>query len=278
MVQSLDGLVAARSRAPSYSRYGLRWWHGWTPLAVLPAAVVALLPAAWPRWAFMWTLAFAIYCGCKWLTWKRTPTAGVSLWRSIGYLAAWPGLDAASFLNPSPARAVQRPPRSEWLFAAAKLILGIGLLYGLARLVPSEHPYLIGWVGMAGIVAVLHFGTFHLLSCAWRRAGVDARPLMDWPIVSVSVSEFWRRRWNTAFRDLTHRFLFRPFKSQLGPRGAVLAGFVFSGLVHDAVISLPAGGGYGGPTVFFLLQGVAILAERSRVAKGIGLGTGWRGW
>ncbi len=87
MVQSLDGLVAAGLRAPTYSRSGLSWWHGWIPLAVLPAAVVALVPAAWPRWAFMWTLAFAIYCGCKWLTWKRTPTPGdhcgeeLAIWR-----------------------------------------------------------------------------------------------------------------------------------------------------------------------------------------------------
>jgi alginate O-acetyltransferase complex protein AlgI len=200
------------------------------------------------------------------------------LWKSIGYLAAWPGLDAASFLNPAPIRAVRRPPLSEWVFAAAKFVLGIGLLYGLAGLVPIEYPYLVGWVGMVGIVAVLHFGTFHLLSCAWRREGVDAWPLMDWPLASVTVSEFWGRRWNTAFRDLTHRFLFCPLKAGLGPRGAVLVGFVFSGLVHEAVISLPAGGGYGGPTVFFLLQGVAIVAQRSRVARRMGLETGWRGW
>jgi hypothetical protein len=125
---------------------------------------------------------------------------------------------------------------------------------------------------------MLHFGTFHLLSCAWRRAGVEARPLMNWPLASASVSEFWGRRWNTAFRDLTHRFLFRPLTARLGPRGALAAGFVFSGLVHDAVISVPAGGGYGGPTLFFTAQGAALLAERSRPGRAAGLGRGWRGW
>ena len=87
----------------------------------------------------------------------------------------------------------------------------------------------------------------------------------------------WARRWNTAFRDLTHRFLFRPLAARFGPRWAVAAGFAFSGVVHDAVISLPAGGGYGGPTLFFLVQVPALLAERSRLGRALGLGRSGRG-
>jgi hypothetical protein len=40
------------------------------------------------------------------------------------------------------------------------------------------------------------------------------------------------------------------------------------------VISVPAGGGYGGPTIFFVIQGAAISLERSRLGKRIGLGRG----
>ena len=88
---------------------------------------------------------------------------------------------------------------------------------------PGSLPYVAGWVGMVGIVLTLHFGLFHLLSCAWRSAGVEARPLMNDPLASQSVSEFWGRRWNTAFRDLAHRFLFRPLSARLGPRWGLFA-------------------------------------------------------
>ncbi len=226
----------------------------------------------------MWALVLAIYFGCKWLTWWFTPLPAAPLWKHLGYLAAWPGLDAEAFLNPRPMSASARPARREWLLAGCKTVMGIVLFYGLARQVPAGYVYLAGWTGMVGFVMALHFGSFHLLSCAWRSIGVDARPLMDRPFVSVSLGEFWGRRWNTAFRDLTHRFLFRPLTPRLGPRRAVLVGFVFSGLVHDAVISVPARGGYGGPSLFFLLQAVGILVERSRVGAKCGLRSGWPGW
>jgi alginate O-acetyltransferase complex protein AlgI len=225
----------------------------------------------------MGLLAFALFAGCKWLTWRRTPPAGIPGWRHWGYLLAWPGLDATAFLLRGPIPAGARPTAGEWGSAAAKFLLGGLLLRGLARMIPASQEVLRGWVGMAGIALVLHFGAFHLLSCAWRSAGIDARPLMNRPLASGSVSEFWGKRWNTAFRDLTHRFLFRPLTARWGPRRALVAGFLVSGLVHELLISVPAGGGYGGPTLYFVLQAAALLAERSRAGQTIGLGRGWRG-
>ncbi len=250
-------------------------WRGWGPILVLPAAAVLLTPADWPRWGYMWVLCFALFAGAKWLTWRRTPAPQASLGRHLGYFFAWPGLDAKAFLRgarPEP------PATTEWLDATAKLVAGIVVLWGLLRFIPEQDELVRGWVGMIGVVLALHFGPLHLLSCAWRSAGVDARRVMNAPLWAQGVSEFWGRRWNTAFRDLTYRFLFRPLTAWLGPRGGLAAGFVFSGLVHELVISVPAGGGYGGPTLYFCLQVPAILLERSRLGKTLGLGHSWRGW
>jgi hypothetical protein len=265
--------TAAAGRRLSGS--AIRWWTGWELLAVLPV-VVLLTPASWPRWAFMWLLAVAIYAGFKWLTWRRTPAPDAPAWKHFGYLLAWPGMDAPAFLRQDARQA--RPAAEEWIVATGKLLMGVLILWVITRLIPAEFSYCRGWAGMTGIVFVLHFGLAHLLSCAWRSAGIDARPLMNWPIATPSVSDFWGRRWNLAFRDLTHRFLFQPLTPLLGPRGALFAGFVFSGVLHDLVISLAAGGGYGLPTLYFLISGLAMFAERSRLGRRLGLARGRRGW
>ncbi len=234
-------------------------------------------PSAWPPWVVMWVLATAIYVACKWLTWRRTVIPGTSTGRQVAYLFAWPGMDAKAFLDPRPLSADRRPTPFEWAFAAAKLGLGVVLIWGVVPLISAGTPIFRGWVGMAGLIFLLHFGTFHLLSCAWRAAGIDARPLMNWPVLATSLSEFWGKRWNTAFRDLTYRFLFRPLTASFGPRAGVAVGFLASGIVHDLVISVPAGGGYGWPTLYFIVQGTGLLVERTKVGKSLGLGCGWKG-
>lgn len=254
------------------------WQTGWAPILLGPIAVVAFVPDDWPRWAFMWMLAFALYAGCKWLTWRRTPAPGAPLWRHVGYLLAWPGMDAAAFLRASSRAELRSAGAMQWSLALGNLAAGAVLFWGVARFVPPQYAYPAGWVGMIGFVLMLHFGLFHLLSCGWRAIGVEARPLMNRPLASRSISQFWSVRWNTAFRDLTHRFLFRPLVGPLGPRSAVLVGFLVSGLIHDLVISMPARGGYGGPTLFFLMQALAMLVARSPIGRRIGLQSGLGGW
>jgi len=54
--------------------------------------------------------------------------------------------------------------------------------------------------------------------------------------------------------------------------------FVVSGFIHDLVISLPAHGGYGLPTGYFLLQGFGVSLERSGTGRRLGLQQGFLGW
>lgn len=246
----------------------------WTPLVLLPMAAILFTPGDWPRWAFMWLFAWTIYAACKWSTyWLAPPCASLGL--QFGYLVAWPGMDAAAFFF-TPSRIP--PAAGAWFFALGKLGLGVVLVWLVVPSLPRDFDLVRGWVGMIGILFILHFGIFHLLSLSWRALGITAKPVMNWPILATSVGDFWGQRWNTAFRDLTHRFLFRPLTSHFGARVALAVGFLVSGILHDLVVSFPAGGGYGGPTLFFLLQAAAIFGERSAFGKRLGLGRGVIGW
>lgn len=259
------------------NRASLELLRRWVPAIALPCLALALFPAALPRWEFMWALAFATYLGCKWITWAHTPIPEAPMWKQWGYWLAWPGLDPASFLDAGQNARRDRASPSEWLSAVSKLSLGLLMFSVGPGVVSPRFPYLIGWIGMIGIVMALHFGLFHVLSCAWRAIGVNAQTLMNRPLASVSISEFWGRRWNTAFRDLTHRYVFRPLVPRWGVRWSLAAVFLLSGLVHELVISIPARGGYGGPTLFFFIQFVAILASRAPLGRSIGLSGGLTG-
>jgi alginate O-acetyltransferase complex protein AlgI len=67
-------------------------------------------------------------------------------------------------------------------------------------------------------------------------------------------------------------------RTRFGSPIATLMVFLISGLIHELVISLPAGGGYGLPTTYFMIQGLGVASERTQFARGIGLGRGWRGF
>jgi hypothetical protein len=247
------------------------------PLLILPLIALGFRTNTSP-WVFMWAMAFALFAGCKWLTYREVVRRGLKpgLSRSAAYLLAWPGMDAEEFLDRD--LVPVSPPLAEWILAAVKTMSGAILLWGVARFALAAHPLLAGWIGMTGAIMVLHFGSFQLLSLTWEQAGVKATPLMDKPILARSLAEFWSRRWNTAFNELAFRFTFRPLKRRTSPALAMLLVFCFSGLIHELVISLPAHGGYGLPTAYFLIQGLGMLAERARLGKAIGLGRGLRGW
>ena len=251
-------------------------WIGWLPILVLPITAIAcrnLLSA----WAFMWILSFAIFIGLKWLTWwKARLMIEHPAWRSTAYLLAWPGMDAEAFLDVH--QQVLPPPAKAWVWASLETALGAVLLWVVARSVPDPQTLLRGWFGMVGLILLLHFGTFQIVGLVWQTLGVKAVPIMMAPLRSVSLSEFWGKRWNLGFRQFAHELIFRPVYRTVGVGLAGFLVFVASGLIHDLVISLPARGGYGLPTTYFVLQGMGITMERSALGKRIGLGRGRIGW
>jgi hypothetical protein len=220
----------------------------------------------------MWLMSFSLFAGCKWLTWWSARPA--SFGRSVAYLLLWPGMDAEVFLDQS--RHPKRPSWAEWAFALVKTVIGVALIWLVAH--RFTNLLVLGWIGMLGLVLLLHFGSFHLTALVWQALGVDAEPIMHFPLGSRSLSEFWGKRWNMGFRQLTFELVFNPMRRLFGVVAATFSAFVVSGLIHELVISVPARAGYGLPTAYFALQGAGVLVERSRMGKRWRLHRGLRGW
>ncbi len=209
-----------------------------------------------PRWAWMWLVAGAMFFAGKTAVFLRSKRLGKkwTLWKSASWFCAWPGMNPRDFDERG-----QECPRS-LSFAFAKITCGALLLWGLAR--QFDHPLAEGWCGMAGLILLLHFGVFELIAYFWQARGYRAAPIMNAPVVSLSVAEFWGRRWNSAFRDLAHPFFFMPAARRWGLAAALWISFAVSGLAHELVISMPAGSGFGLPTLYFLLQALGITLEK----------------
>jgi predicted DCC family thiol-disulfide oxidoreductase YuxK len=248
----------------------------WAPFVGLPIAAGA---CGWklPGIVLMGLMGVALFTGAKWITLfcKRDARYPITPFRLFAYFFVWPGMDARAFLG---LKMAAKSSWREWAGAVSKTLFGAAIIWIAVPIIPITQPLCRGWVGMVGIVFLLHFGIFHLLSLFWRAFGFNAKPIMNVPAAATSLSKFWSGHWNRAFSDLMRDNFFPPLHRRFGKRMAVLIVFLISGLCHEAMISLPAHGGYGLPTLYFGIQGAGILFERGVAGRRPGLARGWRGW
>ncbi|MFL5728478.1 MAG: MBOAT family protein [Cytophagaceae bacterium] len=160
------------------------------------------------------------------------------------------------------------------LIAAGLLKLSAGLLLiACAKWISVSYSFygikfLITALLLSGISLVLHFGILNISAGFWRLQGVDARTLFKAPLLSTSLSEFWDKRWNIAFSEMTALAVYRPLKNKTGVVIAMLMAFLFSGLLHEMAISIPVKAGFGLPLLYFFIHGMVMLLERQMELKG----------
>jgi hypothetical protein len=256
--------------------FGLKWLVG---RRTRPAPV-GQTPRRFAAWFFLWPGMNPAPFFADGSAGRRTtdPVADGSAGRRKSTVADHSaGRRSGKPAAPVPAvRSALTSSRREWLVAGAKTVAGLALVGLIAPRMLSFSSFIAGWIGMVGLILLLHSGSFHLAALAWKRAGVAVEPLMADPLRASSLADFWGRRWNRAFRDLVDPLVFRPLVGRFGPRLASWGVFLFSGLVHDLVITVPAGGGYGLPTLYFLLQAAVIELTHSPIGKRWRLRTGFR--
>jgi alginate O-acetyltransferase complex protein AlgI len=172
-----------------------------------------------------------------------------------------------------------------FFFGISRIVIGSVLLYLANLLAVSYNGFYILMIiiglSLAGISLILHFGILNVSAGMWRLLGADTRMLFRSPLLSTSLSEFWGRRWNIAFSEMTSIGIYRPLKKSLGVTKATLVAFLFSGLLHELAISVPVKAGLGLPLLYFLIHGLLMLVEKALEKKGLIIGKNkWigRGW
>ncbi len=153
--------------------------------------------------------------------------------------------------------------------ALLHLALGGGLLVGLSFFVAEAVPGASsvvrwGWslLALLGLSLVLHFGLLPLTTVALKAVGIPDYPMFRQPYRARSLSEFWGRRWNVAFSEMTATAVFKPLIRRVGVAWAGFLSFMVSGLLHEVAISLSVVEGFGLPMLYFLIHGGLMALER----------------
>ena len=210
---------------------------------------------------FLIAVLGGIYCLKLLALWKRRNR--MSRIGIAAFLFAWPGVVPETFAQRGAPRIVNA---GRFLAAWTRMLLGFAAILLIAVYAPRIPEPALGLAGIAAILLAIHLGFGDLLPWLLRWAGFGVPMLFDRPWAARSLDDFWSRRWNLAFVEMNRRLFLRPLCAWFGKRGARFAVFAISGLFHEFGISFPAGGGWGLPLGYFVLQGgLVAIEERFRI-------------
>jgi hypothetical protein len=250
----------------------LRRAVGWLTLLVSVALVEVFSRGLHPVVRMLWLIGAMFWSmkGIVYAEWLAAHPAGLSGARRLAFWMLWPGMRPDLF---------DRDVTNEWKSSIPFLAKGVvcvaaGLLAMSGSVVLREFvspvtPF-ADWITMlpalVGLSLCLHFGLFNLIAGFWRGLGLRSYSLFRSPLESKSLEEFWGRRWNLAFTEMTAWSVFRPLKGIAGIGIATFAAFVVSGLLHELEITVPVSRRYGLPTLYFLLQWSGIVLEQRHLS------------
>jgi len=234
----------------------------WLVCGLLVVATDLAMAVASPA-ARMLGLIAATMIGMKIVVLAAARASGAWL-PSGGRLAAflvWFGMNPTVFCR----RRGTDASRQRRLVANGLVSAAIGTaLVALAPGAGADRLWLALPLLFVGLSMIVHFGLLAVLTALYRAGGVPVPLLFDAPWRARTPNEFWARRWNRGFTEMTTLAVHRPVEQRFGRRTALLASFVVSGLLHEVAISLPVRAGFGLPTCYFVLQGMAVVWHGNR--------------
>jgi alginate O-acetyltransferase complex protein AlgI len=175
----------------------------------------------------------------------------------------WAGMRPEVFLK----RAAQEKSeaKNSIFYGIGNMIIGL-LIVLMIRIFQIHFHFAIPYyfysvIALVAFSQILHFGLLRISAGVWKILRFPTKPLFKSPYASASLEEFWGRRWNVAFSEMTSIAVFKPVAASTSKITGILAAFIFSGVLHELAISVPVNNGYGFPLLYFFIQGLAIIIE-----------------
>jgi hypothetical protein len=185
----------------------------------------------------------------------------LSIFQWLAFALGWFGMRPVLFEKlPSP----PRDYRKLLLKGISRIVIGLLFVYlsfVIAQFSWAHQYFFPQLLLLVGVSLTLHFGILNLSTALWRAMGVDVSELFRAPYKSKSLKEFWGKRWNIAFSEMTARIAYRPLRDKIGTEAAVVLSFLLSGLLHEIAISFPVNAGYGLPLIYFGIHAIAMQME-----------------
>jgi alginate O-acetyltransferase complex protein AlgI len=115
---------------------------------------------------------------------------------------------------------------------------------------------------LVGLFFFVAFGLADLWVLLYQRMGIAVEKLWLNPAAATGLADFWGKRWNRVYTGMLREIAFVPLMRRFGPKWAMFAVFVFSGVLHE-IASVAAASGCGGPFLYFMVQALAFRIEET---------------
>lgn len=140
-------------------------------------------------------------------------------------------------------------------------LLGFLLLLALNSEVSLHHNLWLSCLWMSFVLYFMFSGGLDLFSLPFRMMGLGISEVFNAPPLARNPREFWSRRWNLWFSQITNLLIFQPLGGARRPLPGVSAVFIFSALLHEYMVWVALGAPDGRMTAFFSMHGAATIVS-----------------
>ncbi len=137
------------------------------------------------------------------------------------------------------------------------------MLFSLSTAYPLIHDVI--FIHLPWVLLVSYFCVTGFLDIGsgfgMARDGYKTMEIFNNSLFATSPRDFWSRRWNLTFRNSMHRLIFVPLNGAKNPALAVTSIFACSAILHEYIVIAAIGYTKGHMTIFFILHGVATMAQ-----------------